>query len=520
MRGRGFTLTELIATMLVLGVIAGFAAPLIAEMSRSAVTQREQRRELWNVNHTFERVVELLRTAPDTAADGSGLVEVSAARFERADGRGIRFDQGVLYLFDDDGETALAEDVVGFEISVTRRDGETDASDAPEEAWSCSFGVDTGAGMIRTAVSLARPSVEDSGLLNAFAFGQDDWTRPVPAVPSRDYIKIVQDGKNFLYDAARGYGYVDVSGLDTTPNNRGVFSGDDEIYDQFIGAKGGGGNQIVFRVDVPNGDYGFVLAGGDASHSHTSSYVARDGSNAKSDITLVTNAFHNAGEVVTLGFQGRSAPEADGSGTQPVFLDQGSSPTLSVTQGYIEILQVDANDNGGSLCLLEIWNADTDSFSGINFNDYTVEAFTVRDGGGGRDTVHEIQDDGYTMRLYGNAWKAIELPYNITPDTVVEFEYASTSEGDDIGVMTASTLFSVENNRKISVWGSAHSAGIEPPTIDEYPGDGAYRWYTVPLQPTNPAYPLGNTRYLVLYNADTAGPYSESFFRNVRIYEQ
>ena len=43
------------------------------------------------------------------------------------------------------------------------------------------------------------------------------------------YVKVVQDGSNFVYHSARGYGYVDLTGLDTSPNNRNVLSGADEI---------------------------------------------------------------------------------------------------------------------------------------------------------------------------------------------------------------------------------------------------------------------------------------------------
>ena len=65
-RQHGFTLIELIAAMLVLGVVAGVGAPLMVEMSRAGATQREARRELWEMNHAFERVVELLRDAPSS----------------------------------------------------------------------------------------------------------------------------------------------------------------------------------------------------------------------------------------------------------------------------------------------------------------------------------------------------------------------------------------------------------------------------------------------------------------------
>jgi hypothetical protein len=86
-------------------------------------------------------------------------------------------------------------------------------------------------------------------LSRAFAFGSDSYTEPVPNAPGNDYTKVVQGGANFNYSSTNGYGYTDPTGLDDTPNDRGKTSC--ELYDQFIGAKYG--ENIVFRIDVPNG---------------------------------------------------------------------------------------------------------------------------------------------------------------------------------------------------------------------------------------------------------------------------
>ena len=314
---RAFTLPELIATILILGIAAAFSAPLTSALARSSATQRDLRRGLWETNHTVERIAELLRTAPENAPEGSGLIEVTATSFTRHDGLGARFENGALFLFDDDGESLLADGFADdFELSVYEQDGVTDASGNPAEAWRAEIGVDLGAGLVRTAISLARPLPEEEGsaLEIAFAFGQNDWTRPVPGDPDQDYIKIVQYGENFLYDPGRGYGYTDTDGIDDSPNNRGRYSGDDEIYDQFIGCKYAVGNTIVFRMDVPNGDYRFVLAGGDGSYDHTSRITVRDGSDASTEEVLVGNITHDVGE-----FFPRRVPRTVGAGARRVW---------------------------------------------------------------------------------------------------------------------------------------------------------------------------------------------------------
>ncbi len=522
MRERAFTLVEMMATILVLGLAASFVGPLMVELSRGAAFQKDARRELWETNHALERIADLVRTAPEGMGQSSGLSEVSATHFTRHDGRGVRFENGSVYVFDDDGESLLADNFAqDFELRVLAKDGVTDASETPEDAWRAELGVDVGMGMVRTAISLARPAPEDEGsaLVAAYAFGQNDWTRPVPNEPGRDYIKVVQYGANYLYDEARGYGYTDVDGIDDSPNNRGRYSGPDEIYDQFIGTKWQVGNEIVFRMDVPNGDYRIVLAGGDPSYDHTTRLIVRDGSNTDTQLTLIQDVYHDRGEFFQIGFKGHAVPAPDGSGAQPTFFPEVLSPTLTVTEGYIELSKVDSGSNGGCVCLIEIWRATGEISPSINFNGYTLHPFGKEDGAFDRDTVAEIQDGGYTLYLYGNAWKAIQFPYTVTENTVLEFEYASTSEGEFVGIQTAEDMQLVVDARGVQTWGTLPLFAIAPPAVEEYNGSGRYTTYRVKLKDMNPLYPLGDIAYLVFVNNDDVGAYSESYFRNVTVYE-
>jgi len=522
MRRRAFTLVEMTATMLVLGLAASFVGPLMVELSRGSAFQNEARRELWETNHALERIAELVRTAPEGVDQSSGLTEISATHFERHDGRGVRFENGSVYLFDDDGESLLAENFAqDFELRVLGRDGVTEVAETPEDAWRAELGVDIGMGMVRTAVSLARPAPEEaeSLLVAAYAFGQNAWTRPVPGDPSQDYTKVVQYGANFTYDSGRGYGYTDTSGLDDSPNNRGKYNGDDEIYDQFIGCKYAVGNTIVFRADVPNGEYRFVLAGGDPSYAHTTRITVRDGSLEASEQVLVGNIAHQVGEFFRVGFPGHSAPGWDGEGRSPTFFPQIDSPTLTVTQGYIELHQIDAGTNGGCVCVFEIWQGGDEESPFIDFTGYSLVSFGgSQDGASQRETTAEVLDGGSTLRLYGNPWKAIEFPYTVTANTVIEFEYASSIEGEIQGIQTATDL-QISSQRALSVWGTQAWARIRPNAIDEYDGSGDFQQYSIKLRDVNASYPLGEIVYLVFLNDDDAGAYSESIFRNVRVYE-
>ncbi len=225
--------------------------------------------------------------------------------------------------------------------------------------------------------------------------------------------------------SARG-GWEIYGPFDDSPNNRNEFGDDcpDQIYDSFIGAKNWLAGQqscsqfindppdgnvpcnegnvapieadgIIFRIDVPNGTYRFVGAFGSADNTHATRILAENGgegppSNISEDhVVLVHNhdqAQYDFGETdgdagdgvyARVGFDGLLPPLGDGVSPDPQFVNMDeegrptnacpSSPTLTVTEGYIRIHQLQANSNdgpggggdpnGGNAVILEIWEA-------------------------------------------------------------------------------------------------------------------------------------------------------------------
>ncbi len=228
-------------------------------------------------------------------------------------------------------------------------------------------------------------------LVKAFAFGADEWTRATYNEPSVQYIKVAQEtGLNGTYDAGQGHGYTDITALDTSANNRGLYSGDDEIYDQFVGAKlSAGPDPMLFRIDVENGNYKFVGAGGDADNAnHATIMRARDG-DTDTEILLCDDFLPTAnGQFWRCEFGDKVVPPA--STDPPSFPADGriECPFLEVTQGYIVILEqvgTHPDGNGGDLCLIEVW-----LFKGATAGpDQTVEAgqTVTLSGAGPEDTT-------------------------------------------------------------------------------------------------------------------------------------
>jgi len=228
-------------------------------------------------------------------------------------------------------------------------------------------------------------------LVKAFAFGADDWTRATYNDPATAYIKINQAAgeESMAYSPEKGYGYVNSDALDRSPNNRGVYTGDDEIYDQFIGAKKIQGiPPMLFRIDLENGNYRFVAAGGDAAnYDHATIIRARDGETGPAVILVDDFQPTAAGQFWTVEFADKIVPPA--STIPPMFIFPTESPLLAVTQGYIIIEQdigVHPAGNGGDLCLLEVWDVGTVLFASAGHDRVAVEGETVTlDGSGSID---------------------------------------------------------------------------------------------------------------------------------------
>ena len=131
----------------------------------------------------------------------------------------------------------------------------------------------------------------------------------------------------------------------------------------------------------------------------------------------------------------------------------------------------------------------------------------------------ESQDDGDTLHLNKLMWKAVNAPYTITPNTVVELDFKSNGLGWSHG-------FGFDNG--YPGWNEKHYISLssvygDSPTTDssfnDYNTVGQWKHYKVPVGQL-----LANNIYSEMYfnsycdNASCPAIF-DSYFRNVRIYE-
>ncbi|MEM7051779.1 MAG: M36 family metallopeptidase [Acidobacteriota bacterium] len=126
-----------------------------------------------------------------------------------------------------------------------------------------------------------------------------------------------------------------------------------------------------------------------------------------------------------------------------------------------------------------------------------------------------VEDGGDTILLEQNTWRRTSQTFTVTPNTVIEFEFSSSSEGEihgigfdeDDNISNAVRVFQVHGTQN---WGSANH------DFDNYDGSGNFTSYTIPVG----QYYTGSSMFLVLVNDKDAGALTnDSRFRNVRVYE-
>ena len=147
------------------------------------------------------------------------------------------------------------------------------------------------------------------------------------------------------------------------------------------------------------------------------------------------------------------------------------------------------------------------SQSTINFDDHTVLSY-----GSGQDNVggETIEKDGEAIVLEGNTWKAIELPYEVTANTVLEFDFSSTAQGEVHGIgFDNDTSASVGNTFK--VYGTQTCCNR---SFDNYVGNGKQH-YTIRVGD----YYTGDFSHLFFIMDHDSGASGNATFSNIQIYE-
>jgi len=149
----------------------------------------------------------------------------------------------------------------------------------------------------------------------------------------------------------------------------------------------------------------------------------------------------------------------------------------------------------------------------INFNDHTVVSYTDSQD---KDGIATVEDYGATLRLSGNTHKAIAFPYAVTANTVIEFDFRSSKEGDYHSIGLDENL-SNSNKYKFKLYGTEDSSGVINDFDSYISAEPYYKHYVIPV---GQFYHGEKTHFVFINDHDVSYPDSESVFTNLKIYEQ
>ncbi|GAA4278655.1 T9SS type A sorting domain-containing protein [Aquimarina mytili] len=141
----------------------------------------------------------------------------------------------------------------------------------------------------------------------------------------------------------------------------------------------------------------------------------------------------------------------------------------------------------------------------FNFATASIDSFSNQDNAGDFAVIN----DGSGLRLDNNTWKAVPFDYTVTSNTVIEFDFNSTSQGEIHAIgfennnfLTASRYFKVHGTQN---YGETSFDNYSSGTIT----------YTIPVG----NFYTGSMDRLVFINDNDAGSGNNSIFSNLKIYE-
>ena len=144
----------------------------------------------------------------------------------------------------------------------------------------------------------------------------------------------------------------------------------------------------------------------------------------------------------------------------------------------------------------------------VNFNDTPIISY-----GGNQDQGSAtILDNGATVRLNNNAWKAILLDYEVTENTMISFDFGSTKQGEIHGIGFDNNN-SISSNRTFRLFGT-QNWGIS--AYDNYTNVGYWTSYSIPV---GDFYQGEFNRLFFVMDHDAQPRDGNSYFTNIQIYE-
>ncbi len=182
----------------------------------------------------------------------------------------------------------------------------------------------------------------------------------------------------------------------------------------------------------------------------------------------------------------------------------------SYVGGIVKIRIVGTTGNGWSSDIaIDDLGLSTDTSTGPDCNALSFTGTTLVSHSNNDAGVYSFPNDN-TVLVEDNTWRALLLDYDVTANTVVDFEFQSTSQGEIHGIAFASNT-TATSSQTFKVHGT-QNWGIT--NYDNYSGS-TWVSYSIPVG----TFYTGSFDRFVFVNDNDAGSGNNSYFRNIVIHE-
>ncbi len=150
----------------------------------------------------------------------------------------------------------------------------------------------------------------------------------------------------------------------------------------------------------------------------------------------------------------------------------------------------------------------------LNFNNYKIKSYAYWMDGKGKASIINNGSAGNTLRIKGDGWRKIALPYTVTKNTILEFDFRSTKQGQIHGIGLAKEnnypnarfVYKIYGKKK---WGKNK--------YNNYKHSASHKkHYIIPIGNDF----KGDFKFLTFINDDDKKVGANSAFSNVIIYEK
>ncbi|MEO1620162.1 MAG: DUF4347 domain-containing protein, partial [Cyanobacteria bacterium J06632_3] len=159
--------------------------------------------------------------------------------------------------------------------------------------------------------------------------------------------------------------------------------------------------------------------------------------------------------------------------------------------GYYMLFALNAQGVPSEAKIIQIGGAESTNSESVNFSQTPLSSYAGRQD---QNPTVSVSSGGSQFSIQGNGWKKVNLPYTVTANTVLRFDFRSDSEGEVHGI-GFDTDNSLSVNRLFKLSGTqTQGSGIS--AFDNYVTGSGWQIYEIPVGD----FFTGNFNYLTFAN--------------------